>query len=105
MVYFYLRYVIVFLDGFKSEKLRFFVFSSESNNFGILEETLYLFFSSVLYIAIILLLEHKLFARAYQCYLNMFIGTDVEYEDDCEDSDINDERNKVHSAINNDSSN
>lgn len=59
---------------------------------------LFLFFSSILYIAIILLLDYKVFACVYQCCFNLVIGTDVGYKGDTEDPDVDHEREKVDAA-------
>lgn len=65
-----------------------------------MEQTLFLLFSSILYIAIILLFDYKIFARLYQFCFNKIIGTDVGYKGDFEDPDIGDERDKVDAAKN-----
>jgi len=74
------------------------VFASDENEFGILEETLFLLSSSILYITIVLLFDYKVFARLYQLILNTFIGTGDSYRDDSEDSDVSDEKDKVDAA-------
>lgn len=63
-----------------------------------MEETLYLLFSSILYIAIILLFDYKIFARLYQFVFNTIVGTGIGYKKDDEDPDVGGERDKVDAA-------
>lgn len=63
-----------------------------------MEGTLYLLFSSLLYIAIILLFDYKVFAYLYQLGFNLIYGTGIVYKDDNEDPDIGGERDKVDAA-------
>lgn len=67
---------------------------------GILEETLFLMFSSILYIALIFLFDYKIFARLYQFGFNKVVGTGIGYKDDNEDPDVGGERDKVDAAKN-----
>lgn len=78
---------------------KYFKFKSNENPFGMLEETLLLFFSSILYISIILLFEYKIFARLYQLGFNSIVGTDVDNKDNFEDPDVSVERDHVKAAI------
>lgn len=63
-----------------------------------LEDTLFLLFSSLLYITLILLFDYKVFARLYQMGFNKIVGTGIGYKDDNEDPDIGGERDKVDAA-------
>lgn len=63
-----------------------------------LEDFLFLLFSSILYITIILLFDYKVFARLYQLIFNQIVGTGVGFKDDNEDPDIGNERDKVDAA-------
>lgn len=63
-----------------------------------MEDTLFLFFSSILYITIILLFDYKVFAHLYQMIFNKIVGTGIGYKDDNEDPDIGGERDKVDAA-------
>lgn len=74
------------------------MFKSAENQYGILEETLFLFFSSILYLTIILLLDYKIIDHVYQYLFNAIYGTDIGTKEDDEDSDIIDEKNKVEAA-------
>lgn len=47
---------------------------------------------------IILLFDYKVFARLYQLCFNIIVGTDSRYNDDFEDSDVDDEKKKVIAA-------
>ncbi|XP_060852919.1 phospholipid-transporting ATPase ABCA3-like isoform X2 [Rhopalosiphum padi] len=80
------------------ERKSYFVFKSDKNPNGILEETLFLLFSSILYIVIILLFDYKIFHRLYQFVFNEIIGTGVSYKDVNEDPDVGGERDKVDAA-------
>ncbi|XP_025190796.1 ATP-binding cassette sub-family A member 3-like isoform X2 [Melanaphis sacchari] len=80
------------------ERKSYFVFKSNENPDGILEETLFLLFSSILYIAIILLFDYKIFHQIYQFVFNKIIGTGVSYKDVNEDPDVGGERDKVDAA-------
>ncbi|XP_026811930.1 ATP-binding cassette sub-family A member 3-like isoform X2 [Rhopalosiphum maidis] len=80
------------------ERKSYFVFKSDKNPDGILEETLFLLFSSILYIVIILLFDYKIFHRLYQFAFNEIIGTGVSYKDVNEDPDVGGERDKVDAA-------
>lgn len=86
------------LDSDNHEPQSYFVFRTEENKFAILEETLILLFSSILYIALILLFDYKIFSRLYQCGFNIIVGTGDIYKDDNEDPDIAAEREKVEEA-------
>lgn len=90
-----------FLGSIDSNTKSYFVFASDENKYGILEETLFLFFSSALYMAIILLFDYKVFARLYQLFLNKIIGTDIGYTDESIDPNVKDEKNRVNLAKNN----
>lgn len=81
-----------------SERKSYFVFKSRENQNGILEETLFLLFSSILYITIILLIDYKIFHRLYQFVFNKIIGTGDSYKDVNEDPDVGGERDKVDAA-------
>lgn len=63
-----------------------------------MEETLFLFFSSTLYIAILLLFDYKVFANMYQFCFNAIVGTDIGYKGDFEDPDVSNEKSRVDSA-------
>lgn len=93
-------FLIEFLGTDASKPKSYFVFKSEENASGILEETLFLLFSSVLYIAIIFLFDYKIFARLYQFCFNKVVGTGIGYKDDNEDPDVGGERDKVDAAKN-----
>lgn len=80
------------------KRKNYFVFASNENEFGILEETLFLLSSSILYITIVLLFDYKVFACLYQLILNTFIGTGDNYRNNSEDSDVTDEKDKVDAA-------
>lgn len=82
-----------FLGSTKS----YFVFKSDENKNGILEESLFLFFSSILYITIILLYDFKIFTRSYQYGCNVIYGTGTGYKENNEDPDISEEKAKVDS--------
>jgi len=86
------------LDAIFSERKSYFVFKSDKNPNGILEETLFLLFSSILYISIILLFDYKIFHRLHQFVFNKIIGTGVSYKDMNEDPDVGGERDKVDAA-------
>lgn len=88
----------VVLGSIDSKSKSYFVFPSKGNDFGILEETLYLFFSSILYLVIILLFDYKIFARLYQLVFNTILGTGIGYKNDDEDPDVGGERDKVDAA-------
>ncbi|XP_060873175.1 phospholipid-transporting ATPase ABCA3-like isoform X2 [Metopolophium dirhodum] len=81
-----------------SERKSYFVFKSDKNPNGILEETLFLLFSSILYISIILFFDYKIFHRLHQFVFNKIIGTGVSYKDMNEDPDVGGERDKVDAA-------
>lgn len=81
-----------------STRKSYFVFKSDKNPYGILEETLFLLFSSILYTSIILLFDYKIFHRIYQFVFNKIIGTGVSYKDMNEDPDVGGERDKVDAA-------
>ncbi|KAL5235297.1 hypothetical protein ACI65C_002707 [Semiaphis heraclei] len=81
-----------------SERKSYFVFKSDKNPNGILEETLFLLFSSILYISIILLFDYKIFHRLYQFVFNKIIGTGISYKEMNEDPDVGGERDKVDAA-------
>ncbi|CAH1731091.1 unnamed protein product [Aphis gossypii] len=83
-----------------SKPKSYFVFKSKKNPNGILEETLFLFFSSILYISILLLFDYKIFNRLYQYAFNKIIGTGVSYRDVNEDPDVGSERDRVNAAKN-----
>lgn len=70
-----------------------------------MEETLFLFFSSILYIALLLLFDYKVFANLYRLYFNATVGTDIGYKDDFEDPDVCDEKDRVNLAKTKDSCN
>lgn len=100
-MYFYL--FISTLDNFNilaigSERKSYFVFKSDEDPNGILEETLFLLFSSILYIFIILLFDNKIFHRLYQSIFNKIYDTGVSYRDINEDPDVGSERKKVGAA-------
>lgn len=85
--------------GCTDSKLKsYFVFKSDENQSGILEETLFLFFNSILYITIILFFDYKIFFRLYQYGFNAIVGTGIGFKEDTEDPDINGERDKVSAA-------
>jgi len=86
------------LDPIYSERKSYFVFKSSENPNGILEETLFLLFSSIVYIIIILLIDYKIFHRLYQFVFNKIIGTGKSYRDVNEDPDVGGERDKVDAA-------
>lgn len=88
------------LDAYGSKPKSYFVFKSEKNPYGILEETLFLFFSSILYISIILLFDYKIFNWLYQYAFNIIIGTGDSYRDVNEDPDVGSERDRVNAAKN-----
>ncbi|VVC36008.1 Hypothetical protein CINCED_3A013120 [Cinara cedri] len=81
-----------------SKQINYFEFQSNQNPDGILDQIFYMLSSSVLYIAIILLFDYKIFARLYQLGFNLIYGTGVVYKDDNEDPDIGGERDKVDAA-------
>ncbi|XP_026821418.1 ATP-binding cassette sub-family A member 3-like [Rhopalosiphum maidis] len=85
-------------DAIGSKPKSYFVFKSDKNPYGILEETLFLFLSSILYISIILLFDYKIFPLLYQYAFNKIIGTGESYRDVNEDSDVSKERDKVNVA-------
>lgn len=85
--------------GFDESKQKsYFVFKSNENKNGILEETLFLIFSSVLYITIVLLFDYKIFARIHQYGSNVIFGTSIGDKEINEDPDIIDEKKKVDAA-------
>lgn len=86
------------LDPNVSERKSYFVFKSDENPNAILEETLLLLFSSILYISIILFFDYKIFHRLHQFVFNKIIGTGVSYKDMNEDPDVGGERDKVDAA-------
>lgn len=63
-----------------------------------MEETLFLFFSSILYISILLLFDYKVFANLYRFCFNAIVGTDIDYKGDFEDPDVCNEKARVDSA-------
>lgn len=77
---------------------KYFEFRSNENPYGMLEETLLLFFSSILYITIIFLFEHKIFTRLYQLGFNSIAGIDVDNINNFEDPDVTVERDYVKVA-------
>lgn len=79
-------------------KQNYFEFKSDKNKSGILEESLFLLFSSILYIVIVLLFDYKIFARLYQLSFNAIVGSGEGYKDDNEDPDVGGERDKVDAA-------
>lgn len=92
----YLNLILFVLDSNNSKQKYYFVFKSDENELGILEETLFLLFSSILYIVIILLFDYKIFARIYMFGFNKIVGTGVSYKSDNEDPDVSRERDKVN---------
>lgn len=96
--FFFVNFYIIFSGSIDSKQKSYFVFASDENKSGILKETLFLLFSSILYIAIILLFDYKVFARLYQFGFNQIVGTGVGYKGDFEDPDVGDERDKVDAA-------
>jgi len=86
------------VDAIGSKPKSYFVFKSDKNPYGILEETLFLFLSSILYISIILLSDYKIFHLLYQYAFNKIIGTGESYRDVNEDPDVSKERDKVNAA-------
>eukprot|EP00102_Acyrthosiphon_pisum_P016671 XP_008187710.2 PREDICTED: ATP-binding cassette sub-family A member 1-like [Acyrthosiphon pisum] len=81
-----------------SKRKSYFVFKSDEDPNGILEETLFLLLSSILYISVILLFDFKIFHRLYQYVFNKIYGTGVSYRDVNEDPDVSSERDKVNAA-------
>lgn len=93
------KYSCFFLGNRSSDQYNYFVLPSEENkNHGILEETLFLLFSSIIYVAIILLFDYKVFGRVYQYFFNTVIGTDIGYKGDIKDLNVCDERYIVDAA-------
>lgn len=87
-----------FLGNNNRKLLNYFVFKSEENKYGILEETLCLLFSSILYIVLILFFEYKIFERLYHFSFDKKVDIYNTGVKDSEDPDINDERHKVDVA-------
>lgn len=90
--------VLILYCTFSEKQLSFFEFKSDKNPYGILEETIFLLFSSVLYMVLILLFEYKIFARLYQFRFNKTVeindATTI-CNENIQDPDIDDERKKV----------
>lgn len=76
----------------------YFQFKSDNNPYGMLEETLFLLLSGVLFAAIILLFDYKIFARILQWGLNLIVGTEIGEQDHHEDPDVGVERDNVKAA-------
>ncbi|XP_050530373.1 phospholipid-transporting ATPase ABCA3-like isoform X2 [Daktulosphaira vitifoliae] len=85
-------------SGSDSKMKQYFEFASKHNSYAILEELLFLIFSSLIYIAFILLMDYKVFSTCYQFIFNKIVGSGESYKDDNEDPDVGGERDKVDAA-------
>ncbi|XP_050548488.1 uncharacterized protein LOC126910146, partial [Daktulosphaira vitifoliae] len=85
-------------SGSDSKMKQYFEFASKNNSYAILEELLFLIFSSLIYIAFILLMDYKVFSTCYQFIFNKIVGSGESYKDDNEDPDVGGERDKVDAA-------
>jgi len=81
-----------------SKRKNYFVFKSDEDPNGILEESLFLLLSSILYISIILLFDYKIFHPLYWYLFHKIYGAGVSYRDVNEDPDVGSERDKVNAA-------
>lgn len=87
------------LDSANFKPKSFFVFRTDENKYAILEETLFLLFSSILYIVLLVLIEYRIFARLHHFGFNIIVGTGVGYKSKDEDPDVGLERDRVKAAV------